>query len=67
MYAHRRHVDNVAAIAFEHVGKHGQCEANWREVVDGHNAFNVLRCHLIGALALGDASVIDQDIDATVE
>ena len=49
------------------MGKHGQGEPHGREVVDGHNAFNVFSSHLIGALALGNASVIDEDIDATIE
>ena len=67
MHAHRRYVDNVAAIAFEHVGKHGQGKPHRREVVDSHDVFNVLSGHLIGAFALGNASIVDEDIDATVE
>ena len=42
MHAHRRNVHNVTAIALEHVGEHRQCETNRREVIDGHDAFDIL-------------------------
>ncbi|CAB4943787.1 unannotated protein [freshwater metagenome] len=67
VHAHRRHVDDVAAISFEHVGKHRQSEPHGRKVIDGHNAFDIVGGHLIGALAFGNAGIVDEHIDATIE
>ena len=63
----RRDVDESAAAARLHRLEEALCEARAREVVDGRHVLGDVKVGRRANLALAQAGIVDEDVDATKE
>ena len=61
----RRHIDDVAPLALDHVRKHGSGCQEGGSSIDGHDQVESFRRSLHNRLPPQGAGIVDQDVDTS--